>query len=80
MELPSNAEELANNKMGLQSFHIDNKIFGVQFHPEFTFDIMEQYVKIRFQKGVISQLNPVNESKTSYKVITNFIEICKRRV
>ena len=80
LELPSNAEELANNKMGLQSFHIDNKIFGVQFHPEFTFDIMEQYVKIRFQKGVISQLNPVNESKTSYKVITNFIEICKRRV
>ena len=66
--------------MGLQSFSINDKIFGVQFHPEFTFDIMEQYVKIRYQKGVISQLNPVNESKTSHKVITNFIEICKKGV
>ena len=64
--------------MGLQSFSINDRIYGVQFHPEFTFDIMEQYVNIRYQKGVISKLNPVIESKTSHKVVSNYIEICKK--
>ena len=75
-----NAIELANNNMGLQAFSINNKIFGVQFHPEFTFSIMEQYVNIRFKKGLIPQVNPVIESKTSNKIISNFIEICKRKI
>tara|TARA_A100001011_G_scaffold120380_1_gene127063 strand:- start:2249 stop:2941 length:693 start_codon:yes stop_codon:yes gene_type:complete len=79
-QLPLNAIELANNNMGLQAFSINNKIFGVQFHPEFTFNIMEQYVNIRFKKGLIPQLNPVIESKTSNKIISNFIEICKRKI
>ena len=79
-KLPSSATELASNDMGLQSFSINDRIYGVQFHPEFTFDIMEQYVNIRYQKGVISKLNPVIESKTSHKVVSNYIEICKKGV
>ena len=66
--------------MGLQSFSINDRIYGVQFHPEFTFDIMEQYVNIRYQKGIISKLNPVIEAKISHKVLSNYIEICKKGV
>jgi len=79
-KLPHNAVELARNNMGLQSFSVDNQIFGVQFHPEFTVDIMNQYVKIRYEKGVIDQRNPVFESKSSYKVVSNFIKILKERI
>ena len=79
-KLPSSATELASNDMGLQSFSINDRVYGVQFHPEFTFDIMEQYVNIRYQKGIISKLNPVIESKTSHKVVSNYIEICKKGV
>ena len=79
-KLPHNAIELARNNMGLQSFSVDNQIFGVQFHPEFTVDIMNQYVKIRYEKGVIDQPNPVFESKSSYKVVSNFIKILKERM
>ena len=79
-KLPPNATELACNDMGLQSFSVNDRIFGVQFHPEFTYDIMNQYVNIRYQKGVIPKLNPVIESKTSHKVVSNYIEICKKGV
>tara|TARA_Y100001970_G_scaffold78167_1_gene99494 strand:+ start:12443 stop:13138 length:696 start_codon:yes stop_codon:yes gene_type:complete len=79
-KLPKNAVRLASNSMGLQSFLVGNQIFGVQFHPEFTFDIMDQYVKIRYEKGVISQYNPVITSKSSYKIIPNFIKIVKEKI
>ena len=69
--------ELANNNMGLQSFSIQNKIFGVQFHPEFDINIMDEYVRVRYEKGIINNYNQVFESKTSYKIISNFIDILK---
>ena len=65
--------------MGLQSFSIENQIFGVQFHPEFSSDIMHEYVQVRYKKGIINNYNQVFESKTSYKVILNFINILKER-
>ena len=79
-KLPKNAIELAENNMGIQSFSINNIIFGVQFHPEFNVKIMDQYVKIRYKKGIISNYNPVLESKSSFKIISNFIEIIKGRM
>ena len=79
-KLPIGAVELANNSMGLQSFSVANQIFGVQFHPEFTVDIMDQYVKVRYEKGIISKYSPVVESKSSYKIISNYIEILKERM
>ena len=63
--------------MGLQSFLINDIIFGIQFHPEFSVQVMEKYVEVRYNKGIIKQFNPVSESKTSYKVISNFIDIVK---
>ena len=76
-QLPLEALELANNNMGLQSFSIQNKIFGVQFHPEFDINIMDEYVRVRYEKGIINNYNQVFESKTSYKIISNFIDILK---
>ncbi len=77
LKLPSSAVELASNNMGLQSYSINDRIFGVQFHPEFSFDVMKKYVEVRYNKGIISTLNQVYESKTSHKVISNFIDIAK---
>ena len=76
-ELPLSALKLADNDMGLQSFSVKNKIFGVQFHPEFTINIIDAYVQLRYKKGIINNYNQVFESKTSYKVISNFIDILK---
>ena len=77
LELPKQAEKLASNDMGLQAYSIDNKIFGVQFHPEFSVEIAKKYVQVRYDKGIIPTLNQVYESNTSYKIITNFIDIIK---
>ena len=77
LQLPSSAIELASNNMGLQSYSINDRIFGVQFHPEFSFEIMEKYVEVRYNRGIISKFNQVYKSNTSYKVISNFIDIVK---
>tara|TARA_B100000614_G_scaffold262807_1_gene298708 strand:- start:4721 stop:5413 length:693 start_codon:yes stop_codon:yes gene_type:complete len=78
-QLPEKAVKIASNKMGLQAFVIDNRIFGVQFHPEFNKEIMEMYIKIRYEKGIINNLVKVNKSKTSHKIIANFIKFCEER-
>tara|TARA_B110000014_G_scaffold263785_1_gene261785 strand:- start:557 stop:1246 length:690 start_codon:yes stop_codon:yes gene_type:complete len=76
-QLPDSAIELARNNMGLQAFSIENKIFGVQFHPEFSEQIMDRYVAVRYKRGIIDNYNPVFKSKSSYKIISNFIDIIK---
>jgi len=76
-KLPDSALELARNNMGLQAFSIEDKIFGVQFHPEFSPEIMNRYVQVRYQKGIIDTCNSITESKSSYQVILNFINIAK---
>ena len=76
-KLPESAVELASNDMGVQSFSIKNQIFGVQFHPEFTSDITQEYVNIRYKRGMINHCNQVFESKTSYKIILNFIRLLR---
>ena len=77
VRLPNSAIKLASNEMGLQSYVINDLIYGVQFHPEFTKNIMQKYVDVRFDKGIINEHKQVFESKTSHFVISNFINICK---
>ncbi len=77
VNLPDSAVKLASNEMGLQSYVINDLIYGVQFHPEFTKNIIQKYVDIRFEKGIIKERKNVLESKTSHLVISNFINICK---
>ena len=76
-KIPSEGTELARNNMGIQSYSVGNKIFGVQFHPEFSTHIMEKYVEVRLKNGVIFKNNNIYESQSSHNIILNFINIAK---
>ena len=72
-ELPDGATLLASNNMGIQSFSYKEQFYGVQFHPEFTKTVMEKYLDIRYEKGIIKSKPEVIDSKHSCKVVINFI-------
>ena len=65
---------MAKNDMGIQSFVYDDLFYGVQFHPEFTKDVMEKYLKIRYEKGIIKHIPKVKECVNSSRLINNFID------
>ena len=73
--LPRGADELAQNKKGTQGFKIHNNIYGVQFHPEFSWDIIKKYVSVRIAAGLISDDYSVPESNAGQVVLHNFIEL-----
>lgn len=73
-ELPSGATLMASNKMGIQAFKCNDNFYGVQFHPEFTYDVMKKYLEIRYRKGIISSIPPVFKSDMSTQILTNFVE------
>jgi GMP synthase (glutamine-hydrolysing) len=74
VEIPEKAILLAENSMGIQSFVYDDIFYGVQFHPEFTKDVMEKYLTIRYEKGILKEIPKVNECKQSSKILNNFID------
>ena len=73
-QLPEDSVLLARNDMGIQSFVYNNSFYGVQFHPEFSKDVMEKYLDIRFQKGIIKHVPEVKECEYASEVLNNFIE------
>jgi len=73
MQLPHHGIELAYNDMGNQAYSIGNFIYGVQFHPEFSYEVVKKYADIRYEKGIIGSKLKILKSKTSGKVIDNFI-------
>ena len=73
IRLPDGAIELAQNKKGTQSFKIYNNIYGVQFHPEFSWDIIKKYVSVRNAAGVITEDSFVCKSNGGQVVLHNFI-------
>ena len=73
-KLPKNALELASNNMGNQAYSISDFIYGVQFHPEFSYEVAKKYATIRYEKGMVDQISHIEESQTSYNVINNFIK------
>lgn len=73
-QIPKGAILLAKNDMGIQSFVYDDIFYGVQFHPEFTKDVMEKYLTIRYEKGILKEIPTVNECKSSSKILNNFID------
>jgi len=77
--IPLDATLLAKNDMGIQSFSYKNIFYGVQFHPEFTKEVMEKYLDIRYEKGIIKRRPEVLESPYSYKVLINFINNIVKR-
>jgi GMP synthase (glutamine-hydrolysing) len=74
-QLPPMAVELANNKKGNQAFSVGNKIIGVQFHPEFTHSVMNKYIEVRQRMGATVDDLSIKRSKSSYKIIDNFINL-----
>ena len=73
-ELPEKSTLMAINDMGIQSFVFDDLFYGVQFHPEFTKDVMEKYLIIRYEKGIIKEIPKVEECLNSSLIINNFID------
>ena len=48
VELPSEATELAlSSSNNLQAFRLGDKTWGIQFHPEFSKDIIQKYIDER---------------------------------
>ena len=73
--LPKNAVELALNNKGNQAFTIHENMYGVQFHPEFSWDIIKKYVSVRSASGVIVDDPSVPESNQGKAVLHNFINL-----
>ena len=73
--LPENAVELALNIKGNQAFTIHENMYGVQFHPEFSWDIIKKYVSIRSASGVIVDDPSVPESNQGQAALNNFIDL-----
>jgi GMP synthase (glutamine-hydrolysing) len=71
--LPEDAVELALNNKGNQAFTIHENMYGVQFHPEFSWDIIRQYVSVRSANGVIVDDPSVPESNAGEVILRNFI-------
>ena len=75
INLPENVDILAQNEYGLQSFSYDDFAFGVQFHPEFSFEVMKAYYSARMKKIDNNKKYYVNNLNQGLKVIDNFIDI-----
>tara|TARA_Y100001960_G_scaffold85359_1_gene91223 strand:- start:1467 stop:2150 length:684 start_codon:yes stop_codon:yes gene_type:complete len=73
--LPDNAIKLAYNDKCIQAFQLFDYIFSVQFHPEFSLEIMKKYVEVRSSSGVMIDDHFVAKSTNSDLVLSNFINM-----
>tara|TARA_B110000438_G_scaffold157638_1_gene151053 strand:- start:225 stop:911 length:687 start_codon:yes stop_codon:yes gene_type:complete len=76
-ELPKSAVELARNNKGNQSFMIHQNIYGIQFHPEFSWEVIKMYVSIRSSLGVYIEDPSVPKSVEGKLILMNFINLIK---
>ena len=72
--LPEMAIELARNNKGNQAFKIHVNFYGVQFHPEFSWEVIKMYVSKRSATGVTVDDPSVPESTQGELVLFNFID------
>lgn len=75
VELPDECTKLAENKMGIQSFQYKEKIFGVQFHPEFDNLIMDAYIKMRHKNNINILYPKSKDISISHNIFNNFIKL-----
>ena len=73
--LPEMAIELARNNKGNQAFKIHVNFYGVQFHPEFSWEVIKMYVSKRSATGVIVDDPSIPESTQGELVLFNFIDL-----
>ena len=75
---PLNSTVLANSAKGNQSFVMNKNIYGVQFHPEFNWDITRKLMDIRIKKGIEVDSKILLESSNGHLVLNNFIDTIER--
>ena len=73
--MPDGAIELAYNTKCIQAFQLHDILYSVQFHPEFSWDIMKKYVSIRGGAGVPVDDPNVRESLQGHLILHNFIKL-----
>ena len=78
-KLPSNTIELAFTNKGNQSFIYNNNVYGVQFHPEFSFEIARKLIQLRVSKGIKIDSRQLIKSTKGKHILRNFITILKRK-
>jgi GMP synthase-like glutamine amidotransferase len=74
-KLPIGAYITAENEMGIQGYQIGKQTFGVQFHPEFSHDVINKYVEVRSKMGANVIDSVVRKSQTSHLILGNFFKI-----
>jgi len=73
--LPENAVQLAYNEKCIQSFQLNRTLFAVQFHPEFSWDVLKKYVSLHKSSGITVDDLHLPESTQSHLVLNNFINL-----
>jgi len=71
-KLPPSATLLAENSMGVQSFMADRS-YGIQFHPEFSYDIMCAYSDLNRSQGIEFNANQNIDTIDGENVMKNFV-------
>ena len=78
VKLPDNFVELAYTQKSNQSFSYKNRVFGVQFHPEFSYDVTRKLMDLRISNGIRVDNEKLTESINSHHIVNNFVNIAKR--
>lgn len=73
---PLGAKILANNDENsiIEAYRLD-KIYGIQFHPEFTPEIMQEYIKIQKVKDSSKYKTKLKAEFKNQSIISNFLDI-----
>jgi GMP synthase (glutamine-hydrolysing) len=81
--LPKNVALLGSTKLDPNhSFRYKNHIWGLQFHPEFTAQIISEYIHARSEEitlegsSISKILNEIGDVNHGGKILKNFKDIC----
>ena len=77
LSIPRDAVELAYSNKGNQSFSYGDFLYGVQFHPEFSYDVTRKLMNLRLDRGVHIDNDILSKSINGRRILTNFIDIVK---
>ena len=80
LKLPDDSLELAYTDKGNQSFSYLERVYGVQFHPEFSYDVTRKLMDIRLKNGVKIDNNELLQADNAHNILNNFIDIAKEGV
>ncbi len=78
VKLPHKCVELAFTEKANQSFVYKNNVFGVQFHPEFSYDVTRKLMDLRIKNGVKVDCDNLCISTNSKYILKNFINYVLR--